>query len=363
MADKNIVYLLGAGASANAIPVIEGFTKNMNDCLVQLSKPHQQVPIISGTNILNTNQDEINLNIFKQKFAIDRDWFYNESLKHKSIDTFAKRLFLTKDDNLKRLKALMSLYLTTIQIPQNYDYRYDSFFATMLEEKEGKLKLPDNIKFISWNYDLQFEIALVNYLKQNLINIIHQDWGIWPNCHYYKHMVIEPILIKLNGTAGLYDNILSATISAMLNDIISVIEESSNQLLLLKSYLDLRDKKEFESLIHFAWEDTEINRYATEKAQLLISKADQIVITGYSFPIFNKKKDEFLFQGLQKHKNAQSVKIYVQDPNAEKIVTKLKTTFQILKNLTAPSLSSGLPLKIYPITDCDQFLIPDDLIN
>jgi len=85
---------------------------------------------------------------------------------HASIDTFAKKLYIKNEQhNLLRLKATLSCYFLILQGLNNVDQRYDTFFASITNKDENEnVILPDNIKIISWNYDIQFEKAFNIYL-------------------------------------------------------------------------------------------------------------------------------------------------------------------------------------------------------
>jgi len=54
----------------------------------------------------------------------------------------------------------MSIFFTAEQVRMQPDYRYDSFFASILNDLQS---FPENIKILSWNYDLQFEISFAEY--------------------------------------------------------------------------------------------------------------------------------------------------------------------------------------------------------
>ena len=51
---------------------------------------------------------------------------------------------------------------------QSLDKRYDAFMASIIKPIKGKLKIYDQFKILTWNYDLQFEIAYSRYESQSI---------------------------------------------------------------------------------------------------------------------------------------------------------------------------------------------------
>lgn len=138
----NITYLLGAGASANALPLIR---KSPTSNILGLSD-ELKLYLESGTTAilsLNTGWEGKNINILKDiiKGCIEFD----------SPDLYAKFLLETGDfKNYRILKTLISNYFIYKQDLKNcFDYRALTFLTTITQNK----KKPDNVKILSWNYD------------------------------------------------------------------------------------------------------------------------------------------------------------------------------------------------------------------
>lgn len=112
------------------------------------------------------------------KFIDDMNWLKKEAFHHQTIDTLAKKFYLTENADLKKLKRTLITYFTIEQllfIPSapNEDYsfnktkelRYDSFFAAILEKgPNNHISVKSNIKILTWNYDQQIELALKAYV-------------------------------------------------------------------------------------------------------------------------------------------------------------------------------------------------------
>jgi hypothetical protein len=210
---KNITYLLGAGASYHSIPVVDSLNDRM-ELFLNMATPHQKGdPIID-----KTFYNELNLQSILQKYGN----VMLQALKHRTVDTFAKKLFLQKNwDDLHILKEFLCLYFAFEQSPDDrkvvlpgqgfshiakeklqstldglhnhLDYRYDIFLAALLNDE---MELPSNINIISWNYDHQFEMAYGDYAKCNF-NVSKSKLKIYPH-----EKCDDGQIIKLNGSAN-----------------------------------------------------------------------------------------------------------------------------------------------------------------
>ncbi|OHD66088.1 MAG: hypothetical protein A2176_03980 [Spirochaetes bacterium RBG_13_51_14] len=90
----NVTYLLGAGASAQKLPVVD----QIKDRLIQF-----RTAITDVTSAIEA--DTVNTHKLLNWLILDLDY-------HASIDTFAKKLYLARDaKQLNELKAVFSSYL------------------------------------------------------------------------------------------------------------------------------------------------------------------------------------------------------------------------------------------------------------
>ena len=93
-----ITYYIGAGASFEALPLVENFPNRMESFKTDFDSFFKVVP---------TALDREKLFAYKKEFIKDIEWVIKESDKHASIDTFAKKLYLKKSySDLQRLKAV-----------------------------------------------------------------------------------------------------------------------------------------------------------------------------------------------------------------------------------------------------------------
>lgn len=329
---KNITYLLGAGASVEALPVVNGIPKELDEFakkfdpgeLKDLSPAYtfsyDTSPVKSFLLIKKNNESSSILEKYHElviRFYKDIIWLKDEAKNHSSIDTYAKKLYIQKDfKNLKRLKIILSCFFLYLQT-QKFDKRYDSFFASILDDIS---KLPKNIKVLSWNYDSQIEIAFQKFSNQNLENtkeslsIISKETAIKEN----KDLLLNFAVFKINGTTGLstnYDEKISNY---------EIIEDFNvNSQTLVNDFIELYDNSSFKSSVSnmsFAWENFDAEKGFFPNLSNSVSETEILIVIGYSFPFFNRKIDRLILDSMPELK-----KVYVQDPKyGDDIIEKMK---------------------------------------
>lgn len=333
---NNIVYLFGAGASYNAIPIVKDIPEKMSASVNQFL---QKVVHAKGESIeIMTNRSDLRRQI-KDRFKDVAEIIG----KHYSIDTYARKLFLRhEDEELRSLKSTISAWMLIEQFLNGHkETRYDAFFASILNDLGG---LPSNISVLSWNYDSLFENAAHEYFRNK-----SKD-------SYKKFMIILEKggnitrtgrdrfnYIKLNG---------SATKEIFRNQVQDLIKGGNliqtEELFNLLTERILFDKENFKSAISFAWERDDNNQFPeiVESAKSVISNADSIVIVGYSMPYYNRFVDKEIFSNLK-----PATTIFVQDPNPEPVMDRLY--LRLPKNFHTGNIN--------PIQSTDMFLLPDDM--
>lgn len=275
MADR-FCYLLGAGASFNALPVVKDFPNRLNSFLNS----------IASWDIEQTEEVE--------KFKQDIEWLSNVSKKHASIDTYAKKLYLKRDRlNLKKLKAVLSCFFVYEQAKNMVDERYDLFFASVLNlDSSWDVKIPDNICFISWNYDTQLEKAYYGFCENKEKT--------------YKEITFNDKILRLNGYCGThppghlgtgYDIAIGDKQDEIINEMVNLYHEY------------VSDPQSVDADINFAWENPDITKRNVNE---FVNNIKVLIIIGYSFPFFNRSIDKIV---LNKLTNLE--KIYIQVPEAD----------------------------------------------
>lgn len=273
----------------------------------------------------------------KQAMLADIDDLQNGIQEHATIDTYARKLYLTRRFNdFKKLKDVLCSFFVWTQLEHKVDGRYDTFLANVLEE--NTLLLPQDISIISWNYDSQIEKAYKAYgYNQGLIVYEKNIQGEWP-----------PILksgrvFKINGSATFYDM-----------SVIDRIKESENEtaaaLQLILFYNTSRADTsslgfQLRTHLSFAWEDSQNQQNLIDTINATVGDAQQVVVIGYSFPFFNRKTDRYIFSQMPHLR-----KVYIQDKNPDTVKQSIEAVFPV-----------GTKIQIIPISDCTQFYLPSEL--
>lgn len=332
-----VTYLLGAGASWERIPTVAEMSKSIKMVITQM-----------------TNMKISGFNYFKPEIGLDKDvskalpeiieeleWMDENNDSHSSIDTFAKKLYLTQESGgLKKLKLILSFYFTYLQITGAPDKRYDNFWASILP---GPEILPGKIKALSWNYDFQMEQSYMNMSKQpsifksrqwlNLLNYNSQS-GTFTDTGFG--------IIKLNGSAEIYASTDVGT-EFMFNENKNEVYASNLESLITR-YSLFKKKVSVTTRLSFAWESNLGHFNKTISA--FVSSTEVVAIIGYSFPFFNREIDIELFRMMKKNLRL----IYIQDLDPTGIKERL------VEILDEPE-----KIQIKLIHDKKQFVFPKEL--
>lgn len=339
-----ITYLIGAGASVNSIPIVSEFTQGLDDFAFFLRQPES----ILTPNPTSGDNWERNKAEFQQELINDLDWLVDLSKKHASIDTVAKKFFLTdKTSDLRKLKGILSTFLLYKQYVTPIDKRYDTFLASILNI--DLRSFPSNIRILSWNYDLQFELAmssfeggfdvydagyLLNRITANETGLVRFD------------IENEFSLIKINGSAMKFQHSHLGEESFFL----SRWNFDNEELLiedLVKNYSNFKSFHPAGCSLTFAWET--VNQIPDKSIVNFINKATKnttvLVVIGYSFPFFNRDVDRAIIDKMTGLK-----KVYIQD----KKPARIKDRFGAITDI--------VPVEnIVLYRDTDQFLLPNEL--
>jgi len=344
---EKTVYLIGAGASANAIPIVSKFPRELASFKRWINS--QKLTDNTIVNDLAWLVESI------VTLANDTEP-ENDKLKHVSIDTFAKRLYITRcDDDLTKLKRLVTVFLIYCQYKQT-DIRYDSFFASLL--KGRSLKMPDDIRIISWNYDHQFETAYMEYSDYDLkrayseLNVINN--AVVSQGEIQRESVQSRFSIfKVNGNALFYN--VKGDFSELPKGLDDV--ELANKL--VEMYL----QKYLTNSLTFAWEE-EQNAYSSNNTKHQISElislatydATRLVVIGYSFPYFNRDVDMKMLGQLN---NLSHIVIQDLPETIEGVYERLAPLLDAnIRNAIGGFTNSGRPVKVQPLKNHSTFYLP-----
>lgn len=349
---KKITYFFGAGASFHSLPLLATMSERMK---------------LFSTYLKIAKKKNFIKHEFTDQFIEDLDKLIRAEKESTSIDAYAKYLFDQNEHlELLHLKAILSAYLIFEQLikPDDFrvfldeneeneggndleemiachlDPRYRTFWGDYISN--GSRKPPENVRVLSWNYDMQLEFSFSN-LMQCSLEMTQQELQVSPS----KQTNVSTdnfCTLKLNGTAGLI-NYYGETKPKNLFDL-RIHKLNNENLDYLINLLHENYHRSFSRpVFSFAWEN-EREAYQTRKlAKEVIRTTDILIIVGYSFPSFNREIDRELFS------NGQNLeKIYYQAPDSEIDYLKIQ-----LEGVNAELLD-----KVIPIPNLRTFFIPPE---
>ncbi len=338
--EYKVTYLIGAGASAKALPMVKG-EEGIAVKLIEFAE-----------NLKANSLIEPKFKIYVNLLAESLIWIAEGSKKFGTPDTFAKFLFLKEKSNLSKFKQALSFYFDFEQLINNrLDDRVLPFFTSIM----NTTIFPSNVKILSWNYDCQFQLNSEVFGSEKFDFLPGGATGHTPPfITYYPSIgkefhvnhdsadMNEYTMVHLNGVAGYY---MQEKVQYIFNDFINQKPISINEL--IKSYFSF-DSKNY--LISFAWEhNTEFDYYIRKRVEIakqIIKDSDVLVVIGYSFPFFNRNIDKQIFSSLKERGKLK--KIYFQDPNLDG--SFLRKQFDLSEEI-----------EIIHIKDVSNYYVPNEL--
>lgn len=343
---SHITYLLGAGASANALPVYKNFRQRLKRFRLFLEYKKDFIS--------DTYTSKGRFNNYLQK-VLDR--LLKEMDFHSTPDTVAKKYFHKGDvEAIRELKAALVVYFifeqsisqgikegaedwTSFEERRVVDNRYDSFIATLLKPKKG-FELQENVSIITWNYDYQFELTYKQFRDLSFPEI-SKELSSYPNPFEVTNEKIElkPFnLIHLNGVAFNYPQRPQVEV---FNGPFSIADYPIDDLFFIfHQVLNYENRNTgiipIDEYFFFGWEKLNGHGLPNENFNIysaateLASRTKVLVIVGYSFPLFNREIDELL---LSKMKGIE--KIFIQSHDAKlisEIVYQILISHQVVTN-------------------------------
>ncbi len=316
------LYFIGAGASCEVLPLAKDFSSRLVGFAADLySAGPKSFYDDPQDNTGDTIWDE-----YKAQFLENVRWLADETSHHASVDTFAKKLYFRNNlSELKRLKATLSAYLVAEQARNYIDKRYDSFLASVLSlGSDRKVRLPDSLRILTWNYDTQLEKAFYGFCED-------KDQVL-------REITFNDKIYRVNGYCGTNP---PGHIGEAFRTVWSKDSEAvwKSAIQLHREYL--ADPHSTKADIRFAWESP---TQTILKNTLRLGAVSVAVIIGYSFPYFNREIDRLIFSGLNKLET-----IYLQFPAGvhEAIEERLRTVLQT-------------DAKIGKVVGTDLFYLPDE---
>jgi hypothetical protein len=312
---KNITYLIGAGASALAIPPTAGMYSRMFAFYEYLLEARDQLKIQKADNNLQTILGDL---------IADVRWLYDKLSRESTPDTIAKHLNDTgHDDQVRTLKVVMSLFFVYVHGDRRFDPRYSNFIAAL--NRGPGTNLPPHINVVTWNYDSCFEFALMNArpgldFKQSRtqLNSVTRFASKPETADRFS-------IFQLNGSATFFNSHLN-------NYRVIYREEGDAELVLvlIDCYRSTRMKgpDRFSPMLSFAWEDENCadgTPSVVDLACRTLAKTEILVIIGYSFQPFNHDIDTKLIDAIGSNLKA----VWVQDKEPSPVVERINALSHI----------------------------------
>lgn len=335
---SKITYLFGAGASCGALPIVNQIPKRIEALIELISQDEYKLEEIPFDSIPDRTETK---NKLQNEFIEGLKWLQNQCLNHASVDTFAKKIYLTEGDSyrLKKMKLLLSCFFVYEQAANKPDNRYDAFYASILKSKHS---FPEYIGIISWNYDYQFELSYSQYSGDKRLNANQSHLRV----NHKFSCLFKPnafCINKLNGTTGFFNHGWPNDLELFMN---TFQEEVNKDLIetLIYFYAAIIDNPRLKSGFSFAWEKDDANPSIIEMAVESSKDTEILIVIGYSFPFFNRDVDRQIIGSM---KNLR--KVYFQAPDAENLVER----FQAIRDDIDPKF-------LIPKFDTEQFFLPNE---
>jgi hypothetical protein len=339
---SKVVYLFGAGASAQRLPIIATLTDSIGRQIEWIEKNE------SGVNDSDQHQS---LGRTSRALLLE----YRDTLKrlpeevapYATIDLYARWLETNRDfPKLDRFKATVITFFAIEQYIHGFDPRYEGFFGSILDH--GRRKLPDDVLILTWNYDQHIAMALARAGQHSDLGEVMQQHGIRTLFRLTRGQVEDFRILHLNGIAGFNARAQDRPMHDSVNGRSNwgkPLEEMAYFFGML--YHDRFTNGEGQMLLSYSWEALAESKTPWEKVTTAVAQADELVVVGYSFPDFNRVVDLKLIaamKGLQR--------VIIQSPKAsiEGLLTKL--------TMIAPELES----KLVPYPLVHEFYVPNRLL-
>ena len=292
-----ITYLLGAGASADCIPVIKDFR-------TEVAKYRERF-----STFIDDNRD---YKRDRPTLKPELNQFSTLIKGNPTVDILAKKFYLKKQlDELWALKKWLTIFFHYRQYFIHPDERYDKFLAAIAQENGDSIELPSDVSIITWNYDLQFEICMSEYLanSNDSLSNIQSVLNVHPQV---ETSIDDPFdisefnIIRLNNTAGIYvdsgkyksnfeiskSRFYNRTSDDMMKIDIQLFEK-------LIEEFDKSDEVK-QHTFTYGWEKNPVASKGLEMAKRSVDNTQILVVIGYSFPSVNSKYDNIIISRMHR---------------------------------------------------------------
>ena len=260
-------YYIGAGASAKSLPV----AKDMPCCLQKLANK-----------IATCAECSDDLNGRVAEILGDLRWLADSSQELASVDALARNCHLRADnEQMARVEKVLTVFFLLEQAQRPVDPRYRELLSYLGQlDERSDVAMPTDVRVISWNYDMQFEMAYAEFLHPDDYPKVATALQVVPGLGDGAYCSKCFSIVKLNGTAGMvlgaqglareYKTYLTSDFKDTLKHVGSHYDDHTTP------------------YINFAWQHDEERNHALKR----IERVETLVVIGYSFPLVNRDVDQ-----------------------------------------------------------------------
>lgn len=338
-----VAYLLGAGASAQRLPVIANMTSRIAQQLKWLEGKMEQVDDQHGHTSLGKTSRALLM-----EYCTELSKLPDLVAPYATIDLYARWLQTNRDfRRLDDFKAVLITFFAIEQYSNGFDPRYEGFFGSILDHSNRKL--PDDVVILTWNYDQHIAMALARAGQHSDLNEVMQKYGIRTLWRLSKGQVSDFKVLHLNGIAGFNARACDRPMHDYIGDRCHTRGIPLDEIAYFFGMLfhDRFSGGEGQMLLGYAWEALEDHETPWEKVATRIQGIEELVVIGYSFPDFNRLVDLKLIAAMKGLK-----RIVLQAPTdaIDGLLIKLRMIMPENADKVIP----------YPLTR--EFYIPNQLL-
>lgn len=339
-----VAYLFGAGASANALPIVSQIGARIEEQLAWLADQHSELPQKPLGESLGDYSHERAFNDYQAALKeLHKAMLANLKL---TIDTYARAVQRSDSFKARQLKAVMTLFFAIEQHKgRTVDWRYEDFFNALIGTRERRL--PNNVVILTWNYDQQIAMALGQLTKDDSVFSTMRTHKIRTLRSLAERSQSEYQVLHLNGIAGYHWEREEIPSYDGPHQKRSLSEIWHHWLRSFALTYYLRGYHDMYPLLDYAWDlDDDLDAYL-DNAMTPLAEVERLVVVGYSFPAYNRKVDMGLLRRMPKLR-----KLTVQ-------VRKKHRGEELRERLEEEV--SHLHGKIRVFEGCDHFVLPEEI--
>ena len=332
---SKVTYIFGAGASfgertpSPSNPNLKDISRGLPIVSELQAAIKSQIYLLEGRHAIE-DFDELGINKDEAAFLKNTLQILADiCASYPTIDTYAKQLFVTKRNDIRltstlnensynALKRLLSVAFLLLQEESKRDLRYDGFIASLINAKR---EFPP-MTILSWNYDIQFEMAYSGYYKtERYIPTLWKELNVLNKTYLTEYDNTKDFaIIKMNGTALFTDaEGKSIKIGECSEEHMTDVFYGGSSRSKYKYAWAYLTYPQYHNTLSYAWEES--HKVDIEKAiQQRVEDTKDLIIIGYSFPYVNNEKDKIAISNM-----SQLERVYIQDPNFEDIKERIES--------------------------------------